>query len=37
MTGVAMQMVALPVAGDRQGRHGAPSFEWVEPVSSAKR
>ena len=37
MTGVAMQMVALPVAGDGQGRHGAPSFEWVEPVSSAER
>ncbi|WP_371763446.1 ferritin-like protein [Massilia sp.] len=33
MTGIALQMVATPIANDPEGRHGAPSFEWVEPLA----
>jgi hypothetical protein len=28
LTSVAAQMVATPIPGDPDGRHGAPSFEW---------
>jgi len=33
MTGTALKMVATPVANDPQQRHGAPSFEWVQPMT----
>lgn len=27
---IARQMMAMPIDGDAQGRHGCPSFEWQE-------
>jgi hypothetical protein len=30
LTPVARNMVQIPVAGDPQNRHGAPSFEWID-------
>lgn len=33
MAGVASKMVSTPVKGDVHQRHGAPSFEWVQPLS----
>lgn len=32
MTSIALRMVATPIAHDPNGRHGAPSFEWVDPI-----
>jgi hypothetical protein len=29
LTAIAQEMVQLPIPGDPQGRHAAPSFEWV--------
>jgi hypothetical protein len=29
LTPIARQMMAIPVDGDDQGRHGCPSFEWL--------
>ncbi len=29
LTPLARQMVAIPIRGDTQQRHGAPSFEWL--------
>jgi hypothetical protein len=28
---IAVEMMSTPIDNDPQGRHGAPSFEWVEP------
>jgi hypothetical protein len=30
---IAAKMVAMPIEGDRDGRTGAPSFEWIDPFS----
>ena len=35
LTGVAAQMVRLPIPDDPEGRHGAPSFEWCAPDPGA--
>jgi len=32
ITAIAREMVARPIAGDPEGRHGAPSFEWRDPI-----
>jgi hypothetical protein len=29
MTSVAHEMMCLPIEGDAEGAHGAPTFEWV--------
>lgn len=28
---IARDMMSRPISGDPEGRHGCPSFEWVEP------
>lgn len=33
MVAIALQMVATPIANDPEGRHGAPSFEWIDPIA----
>lgn len=33
MTATALTMVATPIANDPQGRNGAPSFEWIQPLA----
>jgi hypothetical protein len=33
LTPIAGEMMALPIAGDPDGAHGAPSFEWQDPLS----
>lgn len=35
LTPIAGEMMALPIDGDPEGAHGAPSFEWQEPLSAA--
>lgn len=32
MTAIALRMVATPIANDPNKQHGAPSFEWVDPL-----
>ena len=27
---IASQIMALPIEGDAQGRHGCPTFEWLD-------
>ena len=31
LTAIAEEMVQLPIPGDPEGKHAAPSFEWVAP------
>lgn len=31
MSAIALEMVQTPIAGNVDGLHGAPSFEWVQP------
>jgi hypothetical protein len=33
LTPIAGEMMATPIAGDPGGAHGAPSFEWQQPLS----
>lgn len=33
LTPIAGEMMALPIDGDPNGAHGAPSFEWQAPLS----
>lgn len=35
LTPIAGQMMALPIEGDPGGAHGAPSFEWQDPLAGA--
>ena len=30
LTSVALDMVSTPIKGDRKGRTGCPTFEWIE-------
>jgi hypothetical protein len=34
LTAIAQEMVQLPIPGDPEGRHAAPSFEWAKPTLS---
>jgi hypothetical protein len=37
LTSLAGQMMALPIPGDPEGRHGAPTFEWLDPWRQLER
>jgi hypothetical protein len=30
LSDLAIQMMVKPIDGDTSGRHGCPSFEWLE-------
>jgi hypothetical protein len=36
LTPIAGEMMALPIDGDPGGAHGAPSFEWQDPLSGSE-
>ena len=31
LSDLALRLVALPIPGDPQQRHGCPTYEWVDP------
>jgi len=32
LTPIALEMMNTPIVDDQQGRHGAPSFSWIQPL-----
>lgn len=34
LTSVALEMMTTPIAGDRKGRNGCPTFDWVESTNA---